>query len=177
MIITDYLTFWSLIISYSVFILILFFKNFVPLWIFLVAGSLLTATSLVGTFCLTIPGLEISQTQTQTQTNSLTRPNLLTILTKDFLIHLGPFLLFLLMFKFLGSRVKTNFKCHKDLFTNFFIATIIVGIIIVLLYISNIDIFRAYKLEQTHQAILLIFLLFSIYITSFILYYNILNSC
>ncbi len=132
--ITNYLTFWSLIISYIIFIIIIFFNGVIPMWLFLSVACLLTSTSFIGTFFLTGPLIDKTE-----ETNER-----LMLLAKDILVHIGPLLIFLLLFKHLFTRLNipkdivSKIKLHKIFQFRFFIISIIILTLIGLSYIGII---------------------------------------
>ncbi len=96
----SYLTIWSLIISYSIFILSIVTK--IPKWLFLFAACSLTTTSIVGTFFLSIPSIGIKSDTNPEKTNFTPQQ----IMVQDTLIHSGPLILFMIFFNLLTKRIK-----------------------------------------------------------------------
>lgn len=152
MAITDFLTCWSLIISYSVFIAIIFFNKLVPVYIFLSAACLLSSTSIIGTLFITGPLMSVEPDP----------KNKLIIFAKDILVHIGPFFLFLLLFKYLTSRINlSEIKQHKEIPPKFFIISVIILLIIGLSYAGIIkpitnDIYKAKSYTHTYCSIILL---------------------
>jgi hypothetical protein len=88
-----YISIWSLIISYVIFIFCLFV--WIPKWLFVFAACCLTTTSILGTFFITIPLVDEAN-----KDNDGNKRNKKIILN-DFYVHSGPFLLFLILYPFL----------------------------------------------------------------------------
>lgn len=85
-----YFTYWSLIISYSIFLSTIYVL--IPKWLFLFAACLLTTTSILGTFFINMPYFSDIE-----------------IFTSDFIIHSGPLILFLLLFNILKKKIINNY--------------------------------------------------------------------
>ena len=157
MAVTDFLTYWSLLISYSIFIFILFFNKLVPFYIFLTAACLLSSTSIIGTIFITGPIMSKEESA----------EDKLILLYKDILVHIGPILLFLLLFKTLFNRVNTlhisSLSKIREIPSIFFIISIVIFIIIGLSYFGVINPITksVYKDTNSYASIILLICVYS----------------
>ncbi len=90
-----YYTFWSNIISFSFLFWALFFK--IKTWIFLFAICLVTSTSIIGTFFLTLPRID-----NLSEHYSIDEHH---VLLADSLIHTLPIFIILILFNFYKKRL------------------------------------------------------------------------
>jgi len=93
-----YFTIWSLLISYSILIWSIFIG--IPKWLFLFALSLLTMTSIMGTFFITLPAVDIKK-----DSRNITKKQ---VILEDSLIHSGPLIAVLLFFGILSKNTIIN---------------------------------------------------------------------
>jgi quinol-cytochrome oxidoreductase complex cytochrome b subunit len=162
MAITDFLTCWSLLISYSIFIIAIFFNNLIPLYIFLTAACLLSSTSIMGTLFITGPTMA-------KEDNSKDK---LIIFSNDILVHIGPFLLLLLLFKFIVNRIKLpKNKEHKESSGKFFIISFIIFLIIGLSYHGIVNPISK-NVYKDSSVVISIILLVCVYCSIYQIYYN-----
>lgn len=112
-----FFTIWSLLISFSIFVWSIFMN--IPIWLFLFAACLLSVTSVIGTFFLTVPSVPIT-----TEKYDVTHKDIILL---DSLIHLGPLVVFLLLFNFLKRRTFGNKDLRKTSFLAVFIALCYLG--------------------------------------------------
>jgi hypothetical protein len=174
----QYLTFWGLVISYTIFGLCILFKGFIPLWILLFAACLLTSIAVVGTLFYSFPLLEKDVPIPIPNINK-TRSK---VIAEDALAHSGPLLIFLLMFAFLVPRVskpiktfhfKKNFRGSScsPIESNYFILTCIPALILSILYNAFADPGTTY--ENRNVGIGTIFvLLLAVFVSSYPIYFN-----
>jgi len=162
----SYLTTWSLLISYSIFVWTIFLG--VPKWLFLFAACLLTTTSILGTFFLTMPSAEIEANKNNTSSQK--------IILEDALIHSGPLILFLVLFNFLGKRIlvdKPKLLINKPFkFTiQSYHKMIIVSTIVVFAYLGYIKFTQVYFYDY----FTLVILAACVFVTSFQIYSSLLG--
>ena len=169
-----YLTFWSLIISFTI-IALSVFKNIVPVWLLLFAMSLLTSTSIIGTFGLTIPNISSSSSD----------PSRSKTIVYDSIVHLCPLIIALLIFPFVVKRTRTNgfmtfnnqFKKNiigrrcRPIESNYFFIVAIPAIILSIFYTAFSDIEKVYK-NKSIDTITLVILSFAVFVSSYHIYFN-----
>jgi hypothetical protein len=177
----QYLTFWVLIISYTIFGLCIIFKGLIPLWTLLFAACLLTSVAVVGTLFLMIPCLLDKDVVVPVPEINKTRPN---IISKDSLAHSGPFLVFLLIFAFLVPRVqkpiktfhfKKNFrgKSCSPIESNYFILACIPALILTILYTALGDPKESYEYRNIDiDFVTITVLLIAVFASSYPIYFN-----
>lgn len=147
----SYFTTWSLLISYSIFIWTLLLG--VPKWLFLFAACLLTTTSILGTFFLTIPNAQNDAIKRNTTVRE--------IMLEDAMIHSGPLIIFLAFFNFLAK--KTTGKMNESFIILKMVTT---AFIIVIGYLGYIKFEKIYFYDY----FTLVILCACIFVTSFQIY-------
>ena len=161
----SYLTIWSLLISYSIFIWTIFLGA--PKWLFLFAACFLTTTSILGTFFLTIPSAQVDATQYNTTAGE--------IILKDIPIHSGALIVFLLLFNFLSKRLISDKPrilinkvpiLNKPFIFQGYHKTIIVAAIVVFAYLGYIKFDKVYYYDY----FTLVILSACIFVTSYQIY-------
>lgn len=95
----SYLTTWSLLINYSIFIWAVILGS-VPRWLFLFAACFLTSTSIIGTFFITVP--------TAKHISEKNNISIQKVFLEDFLLHSGPLVLFLALFGIISKNIINN---------------------------------------------------------------------
>lgn len=141
----NYLTTWSLFISYSVFIWSFFIK--VPKYIFLFAASLLTTVSVLGTFFLTLPSLDRHSYNYKINRNE--------IVLYDSVMHTIPLIIFLLFFN------KFKLRGNED-----FIKSLILWVLLLFIYQYYTDWNENYE----YDTVLNFILGSSVFISSYYVY-------
>ena len=137
---SNYFTLWSLIVSYSIFILCFIFNKKIPLWILLFGTCILTSTSIIGTFFHTLANIDYKSEKTKTDKRK--------IIIKDILCHSGPLIVLLILFPLIVNRTKpinsninlitknfTGRKCDP-LASNYFFLSLIPAIIMLCIYMG-----------------------------------------
>ena len=172
----QYLTFWTLIISYTIFMLCALFKGFIPLWVLLFAACLLTSIAVVGTLFCSFPLLEKNVPITET---NKTRSK---VISEDALAHSGPLLFFLLIFAFLVPRVSKPFKTFhfkknflgrncSPIESNYFILASIPALIVAILYTALANPEHSYK-NRNIDPVTITILLMAVFASSYPIYFN-----
>lgn len=124
-----FFTVWTLIVSYSIFILCILFNKKIPLWLLLFGTCLLTSTSIIGTFFHTIMHMNHKSLK-KGQSKKI-------ILLKDTIWHLGPLIIFILFFPILVKRTRPlNIKLNNEKnYSNYFLMTLIPFISMACIYL------------------------------------------
>lgn len=144
-----YYTFWSNIITFSILFWALFLN--IKIWLFLFALCIVTSTSIMGTFFLTLPRIE-----NLSEHYSLERHYVLLI---DSLVHLFPIFIVLMFFNFYRKKLIGNADILKTIY--------ILTIFSILYQVLNN--FKSMYYYDTHIMILL----FScIFLSSYYIYYR-----
>jgi len=168
----NYLTLWSIIISYIIFVIIILFKDTINISLFLFGTCLLTSICIVGTLFISVPISIITQD--------------FTIILRDFLSHIIPFIIFLFLFKYLSRRISSQdiskIKRHKVTereYIKYFLISFIFLLILLTLYTSfaNLNIYNPKTEDQEfvfNKEIIFVtyILIFSIFISSYKIFYN-----
>jgi hypothetical protein len=163
----SYFTIWSLLISYSIFIWSIFLK--VPKWLFLFAACILTMTSIMGTFFITIPNANNRASKHNTTTQN--------VILEDAFIHSGPLILFLVLFNVISKKIVKDkpkiFKFGKFEFSLESYHKVAISLfIIVLAYYGYVNFTNIYFYDY----FTLIILSGCIFATSFQIYTNLLEK-
>lgn len=147
-----YLTVWSLIISYSIFI----WGAILPLpkWLFLYAACILTTTSIMGTFFITMPDAG----------NKSQNDNISTqmVVLQDAFVHSGPLILFLCLFRIIARNVVVGeYNIIRDSYK-----ILLVTFVMALAYLINVQFVDIYS----YNYFVLIILSVSVFIVSYQIY-------
>lgn len=159
----SYFTVWSLIISYSIFIWSIFIK--IPKWIFLLGACILTMTSIMGTFFLTIPGAQHRSNLKDTTPKQ--------IILEDSFIHSGPLIIFLILFYFLKQRVLVTTKLKKQDINLDFKKSFFTLLLLTFLYFYSINYQNAY---DTYDSYSLVLLSGCVFLSSYQIYDNVIKE-
>lgn len=171
----NYFTLWTLIVSYSIFILCILFNKKIPLWVLLFAACLLTSTSIIGTFFHTVANID-----TMSKKKDIKKRK---IFLYDIVCHSGPLLVFLLFFSILvkrtsfskygSSTITKNFLGRKcsPLESDYFFLTIIPAIILMSIYLITINPDFVYK-DDNIDVITKVVLSIAIFCSSYQIYFN-----
>lgn len=154
----SYFTTWSLLVSYSIFIWTLILGA--PKWLFLFAACLLTTTSILGTFFITIPNAKNEANKNGTTVSR--------VILEDTMMHSGPFVLFLLLFNVLNKSVV-----QKQMTLGNYGKMILIAAIVIFAYLGYIKFQQIYFYDY----FTLIVLSACIFITSFQIYSSIIGVC
>jgi len=128
----------------------------IPVWLFLFASSILTMTSIMGTFFITIPSIELKSEKHNLNTRQ--------VILADSFIHSGPLILFLVLFNILATRTKGSYDLRK---------TFALLVIIALSYLGYIKFTTVY---ETYDYFCLIILSASVFISSYQIYLSLLRT-
>lgn len=139
-----YLTYWSILISYSIFIWTLIIGC--PSWLFVFAATLLASTSIIGAFFIVLPTAE-----TEAEQNGVAVQK---VLLEGIGIHVGPFVLFLLLFNVLVSMISGVGRVGK--FSKF-VKIAIVFFIVIFAYLGYIKFEQVYFYDYMTLVILFAF--------------------
>ncbi len=139
-----YITSWSLLINASIFIWAFIIK--VPTWLFLFAACLLTITSILGTFFLTLPKVDDTVVKHETSRSAV-------ILTDAF-IHVIPLIIFLVIFNYFPKRLRPEVNLGKTFFLLF---------ILFLIYGCYIEFEHQYDFDKFSLGVLSLTIFFSSY--------------
>ncbi len=156
-----YFTTWSLLVSYSIFIWTIFLG--VSKWLFLFAACLLTTTSILGTFFITIPNAQIDATKRGITTQK--------IILEDSFIHSGPLILFLILFGVLSKKITEDFprKINRFFTLKGYHKMIIILIVLIFGYLGYIKFENVYFYDY----FTLVILCACVFVTSFQIYSSI----
>ena len=171
---SNYFTLWSLIISYSIFILCILFNKKIPLWILLFGTCILTSTSIIGTFFHTLANIDYKSEKSKI--------NKRKIFIKDIFCHTGPLIVLLLFFPILVSKtkpIKSNLTIKKDftgrkcspLASNYFFLSLIPAIIMLCIYMSLFNPDFVYE-DDSIDIITKIVLSVAIFCSSYQIFFN-----
>jgi len=167
----SYFTIWVLLISYSIFVWSAFLD--IPRWLFLMAACLLTTTSVLGTFFITIPDADNKAVKGGTTPQK--------VILEDALIHSGPLVLFLLLFGVISKKVVSKkvvqnkptsigFGKYKFIIKDHY-KTVILAAIIGVSYLGYIHFGTVYFYDYPT----LILLSVCVFVTSYQIYFRLLD--
>jgi hypothetical protein len=146
----SYMTLWSLIISFTIIFCTIFF--YVPNWIFLTACSLITCTSLIGTFYNTVPQILLYDENENEK--------LKTQLFVDLFGHIIPFIIIIVSMPYL---IKNTYPVRYH-----FLWSLLFIILFITIYNVVNDAKHIYKKDITIISVLMTLL----YITSYLCFFH-----
>lgn len=149
---SNFLTFWSLFISFTILLITLLTK--VPVYIFLTACCMLTCTSLIGTFYNTVPILF------DVRTKDADAESMKKYIFLDIIAHILPFMILIYSYNVFLKNVY-------DVKYNFIYSVLIVGIIL-LIYNGVIDADKVYNKDVFSVFVIMLLL----YVASYTIYYK-----
>ncbi len=153
---TKFLTNWSLLINFSIFLWSIIYR--IPKWLFLFAACFLTMTSIAGTFFITIPNINLIS-KVGEKTND-------EVFFYDFILHVGSLIIFLL------SLLFFKYNIEKESTDNIFIV-LLLGFIVCMIYLYFINWENIYEVYDNREMSLICLLIF---ISSYFLYIKLMNN-
>ena len=149
----SYFTIWGLLISFSIFLWSVFLV--VPKWIFLFACCLLTSTSIMGTFFITFPSVQLKSDFKNISTKQ--------VILEDAFIHSGPLIHFLCLFPVL--KKNTNGSKHLG-------KTLSLLLIVALAYLGHVKFEQIY---ENYDYFCLIILSLTVFLSRYQIYISLLG--
>ena len=146
----NYLTTWSLLINFSIFIWSFIVR--IPFWLFLMCASLLTVTSILGTFYITIPLID-----KHSHDYEITKKKVILL---DTFIHTGPLIVLFLFY----YKLKNNTYGKSNLLKTLF------GIIIITIFYMS---YTKGNIIYEYDGFTLFVISFSLFLSSYYVYLRI----